>query len=240
MTEVLKRYWPAAGLTQEALAERAGLGARSIQALERGESKPRRETLRRLAEALPLGEGERARLLVAGTPAPRRTPAGSAVGPSQRYSPEPRQDPQAAPRHNLPHPPTALIGREVERAAVLALLAKVRLVTLTGSAGVGKTRLALAVASELVDRYPDGIWLMELAALAEEQLVARTALVTLATREEAGRTLLETLTEHLRDRRLLLVLDNCEHLVGACAEVAEAIVRRCPESNARSAALPGT
>jgi len=218
--ELLRGYRLAAGLTQEALAERAGLGVRSVQALEGGDSRPQRDTLRRLVDALALGEGERARLLAAGTPVPRRRSA-----PSVAAHPQPRPP---APRHNLPLALTELIGREAERSAVLALLTEARLVMLLGSGGVGKTRLALAVASELVDRYPDGVWLVELAALAEGRLVARTVLETLGTREEGDRPWLETLTEHLREKGALLVLDNCEHLVGACAALAETVLRRCP------------
>jgi predicted ATPase/class 3 adenylate cyclase len=134
----------------------------------------------------------------------------------------------AAPRHNLPLALTELIGREAEQGEVLALLAQARLVTLTGSGGVGKTRLSLAVAAELVDQYPDGVWLVELASLAEERLVAQSVLEAVGTREEPGRQLLATLTDHLKEKRLLLVLDNCEHLVGACATLVEAVLRRCP------------
>jgi predicted ATPase len=133
-----------------------------------------------------------------------------------------------APKHNLPLALTELIGREAEQGEVLTLLAQARLVTLTGSGGVGKTRLALAVAAELVDQYPEGVWLVELAPLAEERLVAPTVLQTLGTREEPGRPLLTTLTGHLQDRRLLLVLDNCEHLIDACAALTEGVLRRCP------------
>jgi non-specific serine/threonine protein kinase len=111
---------------------------------------------------------------------------------------------------------------------VRTLLAEARLVTLVGSGGVGKTRLAFAVAGDLVDQYPDGVWLVELAPLAEDRLVPQTVLETLGTREEAGRPPLATLTDHLKDRRLLLVLDNAEHLVDACAALAQEVLRRCP------------
>jgi predicted ATPase/class 3 adenylate cyclase/Tfp pilus assembly protein PilF len=134
----------------------------------------------------------------------------------------------AAPTTNLPVQPTSFIGREREQAEVRALLGRSPLVTLTGAGGAGKTRLALALAAELVDRYPDGVWLVELAALAEPGLVPGAVAQALGVREEPGRPLLATLTDYLQERRLLLVLDNCEHLVEPCAELATALLRACP------------
>ena len=132
-------------------------------------------------------------------------------------------------RHNLPRALTALVGREAEQGEVLALLTATPLVTLVGSGGVGKTRLALAVAGELVDQYPDGIWLAELAALAESGLVPGAVAQVLGLREEAGHPLITTLIEHLKHKRLLLVLDNCEHLVASCAALAATLLRACPQ-----------
>ncbi|MGH2389011.1 MAG: ATP-binding protein, partial [Chloroflexota bacterium] len=218
--KLLKRYRLAAALTQEALAERARLGVRSIQALEGGGSRPQRDTVRRLVAALVLDEGDRTRFAAAGTPAPRGIPAGSVVAPPPRHA--------LNPRHNLPRALSSLVGREAERREVPALLGEARLVTLTGSGGVGKTRLALAVAGELVDHYPDGVWLVELAAQAEPVLVPGAVAAALDVREEPGRLLTATLQDSLRDRRLLLVLDNCEHLVAACADLAAALLRACP------------
>ena len=209
----------AAGWTQEGLAERAGISVRNIQSLEAGQNRPRRDTAQRLASALGLDEAARTPFLAA-APAPRRR-AGLPGDFPPLLSP-------TAPRHNLPLALTALIGREAEQGEVLALLFEAPLVTLTGSGGVGKTRLALAVAAELVDHYPDGVWLVELASLAEERLVAQSVLEAVGTLEEPGRPLLATLTDHLKEKRLLLVLDNCEHLVGACATLVEALLRRCP------------
>jgi predicted ATPase len=133
-----------------------------------------------------------------------------------------------APRHNLPEHLTGLIGRETEQGEVLSLLAAARLVTLVGAGGVGKTRLALAVAAELVDRYADGVWLVELAALAEPGLVVAAVAQALGVREEATRPLMDTLIDHLKSRQLLLLLDNCEHLVAACAGLAGRLARSCP------------
>jgi predicted ATPase len=111
---------------------------------------------------------------------------------------------------------------------VLALLAQARLVTLVGSGGVGKTRLALAVAAELVDQYRDGVWRVELAGLTATALVPGAVAQALGLREEPDRPLVQTLIAYLRDRQLLLVLDNCEHLVAACAELSAAVLRACP------------
>ena len=93
---------------------------------------------------------------------------------------------------------------------------------------MGKTRLALAVAGDLVDQYPDGVWLVELAALAEPALVPDAWLQVLGCARRLGRPLTATLTDHLKEKHLLLVLDNCEHLVAACAALAEALLRACP------------
>lgn len=131
--------------------------------------------------------------------------------------------------NNLPLELTGLVGRKREISEVEGLLAEHRLLTLTGPGGSGKTRLALAVASALVDEYEDGVWLVELASLSDPDLVPQAVASALGVREEAGTTLLDSLRAHLKARETLLVLDNCEHLVGACADLAEALLRSCPE-----------
>jgi predicted ATPase/class 3 adenylate cyclase len=133
-----------------------------------------------------------------------------------------------APRHNLPLVATSFIGREEEQATVRRLLTESRLLTLTGAGGCGKTRLALEVAATLVEAYPDGVWLAELAALADPTLVQQAVATALGLREDPGRALLATLTDYLEAGHRLLVLDNCEHLVAACAELAAALLRDCP------------
>src|SRR5689334_16992904 len=158
--QVLKEYRLVAGLTQEVLAERAGVSARNIQNLERGENKPLKDTARRLAGALALGEREHALLLAAVLPVPRRR-AAAPVPPPSDYPTVPGITP-TVPRHNLPATLSSFIGREREQERVQELLAAQRLVTLVGSGGVGKTRLALAAAEGLLATYPGGIWLVEL------------------------------------------------------------------------------
>ena len=131
--------------------------------------------------------------------------------------------------HNLPLQLTSFVGRERELAGLKAALEQSRLVTLTGTGGCGKTRLALQVAAEALERYPDGAWLVELAPLADPTLVAATVASVVMVREQPGQPIQQTLTAGLRSKQLLLVLDNCEHLVEACAQLAEAVLRACAQ-----------
>src|SRR4051794_16548884 len=123
--------------------------------------------------------------------------------------------------HNLPQLLSSFIGREREVAEVRELLSATRLVTLTGAGGAGKTRLALHVAGEVLGTYANGVWLVELAALDDPALLPQAIATTLGIREEPGRHVVETLTDALRHRSLLLVLDNCEHLVVASAQLVD-------------------
>jgi predicted ATPase/class 3 adenylate cyclase len=130
--------------------------------------------------------------------------------------------------NNLPIQLTSFIGREREMREVKALLTQTRLLTLTGSGGCGKTRLALHVAADLLEDYPDGVWFIDLSVLTDPALVPGTVVATLGIHEEPGRPALTTLAEALKPRTLLLILDNCEHLVGACAQLAETLLQTCP------------
>jgi predicted ATPase/class 3 adenylate cyclase len=130
--------------------------------------------------------------------------------------------------HNLPLQLTSFIGREREVAEVSALLEKHRLVTLTGSGGTGKTRLSLRAAEEVLDLFPNGVWFAELAGLADPELVPRTIVAALGLQESPNRSLLDQLKDYLRDKQLLIVLDNCEHVIADCARIADALLRACP------------
>ncbi len=130
--------------------------------------------------------------------------------------------------NNLPQPLTSLIGREAELADIKARLAGHRLVTLTGSGGVGKTRLAIEAGRSLLDRYPDGVWLAELAPLGDAQLVTSIIGETLSIALSASAGAVETLASALKTKGLLLIIDNCEHVIAEAARVAEALMRACP------------
>ena len=212
---VLRRHRLAAGLTQEALAERAGLGVRTLQGVEGGR-RPQRATAGSLADALGLTGAAREGFLAAAGPPPPRRGAGA------------RHDGRVPAPGNLPAELYSFVGRERELAAVAGLLATARLLTLTGPGGVGKTRLALQAAAAVRARFPDGVWLVELAPLADAALVPQAVAAAVGVREAQGRPLRATLSDALRPQRLLLVLDNCEHLLAACARLADALLRACP------------
>jgi predicted ATPase/class 3 adenylate cyclase/Tfp pilus assembly protein PilF len=131
--------------------------------------------------------------------------------------------------HNLPVQLTSFVGRESDIGAVLDSLGAHRLLTIAGPGGIGKTRLAIQAAAMLVDDLPGGAWLVELASVADPGLVMPTLAHTLGIYEQADRPLLETIVENLSDRKLLVVLDNCEHVLPAAAEAANALLKRCPD-----------
>ena len=130
--------------------------------------------------------------------------------------------------HNLPHQATSFIGRERELSEVKAYMGTTRALTLLGMGGLGKTRLSLQVAAELIHLFTDGVWFLDLAPLRDGALVVTEAAQVLGVREEPDRPMIQTLCAHLRSKRALFILDNCEHLIGASAEFAAALLRSAP------------
>ena len=213
--DLLRRYRVAAGLTQKALAERAGLSIRTISDLERGvNDTPRKDTLPPLLRALDLSPQESAALRTAARRGARR------VAPPRI---------QQRPPHNVPAQTTPLIGREREAARVQALLrrADVRLLTLTGPGGIGKTRLALHVAAAALDHFSGGVFVVALAALTDPAQVEPAIARALTDAGIVAPDPCASVAAALRDAPALLLLDNTEHLPPAAALVAE-LLAACP------------
>jgi predicted ATPase/DNA-binding SARP family transcriptional activator len=228
--------WIALGHTPEP-AYRAAMLAHAAQ----GDSARMAESYRRCVEALERDLGvepseqtrqlfERLRNGQAPVPAPTPAAVSAAAAPAA--------DP-VSPPHNLPVHLTSFIGRTEEIATIRRQLQEHRLVTLTGSGGAGKTRLALQVAHTFLNpdaadapagpaRFKDGIWLVELAPISQPEGVARLVASVLGVREESCCSLTQLLIESLRDQQVLLLLDNCEHLLDACARLVEDLLRACP------------
>jgi predicted ATPase len=133
------------------------------------------------------------------------------------------------PRHNLPIQLTSFVGRDTEIGELRKLLGDVRLVTLVGPGGIGKTRLALQVASQAPESFVDGLCFAEFASLSDPEIVPQTVASALGVLVEPGQAPIERLTDYLKPRHLLLVLDNCEHLIEACAHLAHTLLRVCPD-----------
>ena len=218
--DALRRLRADAGLTQEELAEAARLSPRTVSDLERGVNRAAHKgTAELLADALGLAGPVRGVFVAA---ARGRVPAAEVLAA--------RAEALDAFAGNLPVQVSSFIGRDRELSEVRALVASSRLVTLTGTGGCGKTRLSLQVAAELLDRPSDGVWLVELAAVTGQDAVAPAICEALAIVRQPGRQALDTLLSALATQDVLIVIDNCEHLIGACAKTADAILRHCPNA----------
>jgi predicted ATPase/class 3 adenylate cyclase len=130
-------------------------------------------------------------------------------------------------QNNLPAQLTSFVGRKCEIAEVKQLLSHTRLLTLTGPGGTGKTRLSIQVANEVLDQYPDGVWMVELAPILDPLLIPRTTAIAMGLRDEPQRPVIDMLCDYLREKKMLLLLDNCEHLIEACAQLADALLHAC-------------
>ncbi|MCL4541564.1 MAG: tetratricopeptide repeat protein [Chloroflexi bacterium] len=214
--EVLRRYRLEAGLTQEQLAEGAEMSVRGLQKLERGQTRPYRETLERLIQALRLEEDEAAYLRLLGRPQPRRTDE-----PDAEIMPDTSV-------HNLPRLLTDLIGRTQELADLERLLSSVRLITITGPAGIGKTHFTIYAAWQHLARYRDGVWWIDLAAITTPTSVAQAIASALQITEQPPYPVEETLYRSLRDDQALLCLDGCDRVIIPTAHIVDHLLRSCP------------
>ena len=212
-------------LGEEPAHEEAHAGLMRLHAL----SGRRREALRqyeRLRKALSEGLGAEPSAAV------RRLReeilSGRLPPPPARPRVHPPEAEGGAGRHNLPVARTSFVGRERELTGVRRALSMAGLVTLTGTGGCGKTRLAQEVAGGLVEFFPDGVWLVELASISDGELVPQAVAAAMGVREQPGRPLAGTLADALQRKKALLVLDNCEHLVEAAARLVDTLLSSCP------------
>lgn len=218
---LLRRYRIASGLSQEALAERARMSSDGISALERGHRRtPQRETLALLAGALTLDDEQRREFEAAARSSVPRGPGGASVtvGP---WAP--------GGTATLPLALTSFVGRDTELGDISTLVRERRLVTLTGAGGVGKTQTALRVATALRDGETRAVCFVGLAPLTDTSLVASAVASSVGVQEVPNRPLLDTLIAYLKDKALLLLLDNCEHVITEAANVAGSLLHSCPK-----------
>ncbi len=222
---LLRQFRLDAGLTQQDLAERAKLSVEAIGALERGaRTRPQRQTVHLLARALELPP-ERETLLRGAVDPSRRPQRGEVLNVTVLRLVRP--DAQTTPRNNLPKQLSSFVGRRREVAKITAFLKERRLVTIVGAGGVGKTRIAVETASELFDEYPDGVWLVDLAPLADQHLVPSRVLAALQLPPTNGPAL-DAVLAYLKTRRLLLILDSCEHVIAEARNLAAMVVASSP------------
>lgn len=217
---LLRRHRLAAGLSQEALAERARLSANGIGALERGYRRsPQRETLALLIGALGLDDEQRRELEAAATRtfAPHRT-ARVTVGPQPDVT-----------MTNLPLSVTSFVGRDREMAEVEERLTRYRLLSLVGSGGVGKTRLAIQVGAQVLPHYRDGVWFVDLAPIGDPTLVGSVITHALGMTQRQSVPVDESIILWLKRKQLLLILDNCEHVVETTAALVAGILATAPD-----------
>lgn len=199
-------------LTQQQLADQVGCAHITLRRIESGTLKPSRAMALILLEKLGVPRAERESWL----PFTR----GFSGFPEQPMHPD-----EIKPANNLPNSLTSFIGREKELQEITNFLARFHLVTLLGSGGIGKSRLALQVARKILDQYPDGVWLVDLAPILDPLLVPRTTANMIGLRDEPERPLIDMLCDYLRLKKMLLLLDNCEHLVDNCAHMSAKILQ---------------
>ena len=210
----LRKQRRALDLSRQAFADQVGCAEVTLRRIEAGSLKPSKELATILLDKLGISEIERPRWIafargVSSLPLPANSANRSIT--------------------NLPAALTTFIGREKEQSDVIRLLDQHRLVTLTGPGGVGKTRLSIKVAEQITGEYLDGVWLVELAPILDPLLIPYTVALTLGLREDPQRHITDRLCDYLREKSILLLLDNCEHLLEACAQMIDAVLKTCPQ-----------
>ena len=202
-------------LTRQALANQVGCAEVTLRRIENDTLKPSKELALILLEKLGIPENDRQQWV--------QFARGLTGYPQQSID-----SPPAKPLTNLPLQLSTFVGREKEQMEIIQHIHKHRLVTLTGSGGVGKTRLAIKIGKQLLGDYSNGVWLLELAALNDPALLPQTIATTFGLVTNSNAPLVDVLINFLRNKNILLILDNCEHLLDVCAQLADTLLRQCP------------
>ena len=229
--EWLKRRRGGLGLTQEQLAQQLNCSTSALRKFESEERRPSAEVVEQLADIFKIPPDERKSFLRFARGDWQAISEGDYEDTPWRISTvqvEKRID-TTAPKNNLPLQLSSFIGREKEQEEIVNLVKTNRLLTLVGVGGIGKTRLSIQAGFALLNDFPNGTWLVELARLSDPALVPQAIVNTLGLLDQAGHSHLVTLTDFLQNKRALLILDNCEHLIQACAQLAQSILSACPD-----------
>jgi non-specific serine/threonine protein kinase len=204
-------------LTQQAFADQVGCARITLSRIEADTLKPSKELALILLEKVGIPQMECEQW------------ARFARGLSGLPSKDVQSSTSVRPRTNLPASLTSFIGREKEQLEIIKLITKYRLITLTGSGGVGKTRLSLKIGEQVLEDYRDGVWLVELAPLSDPMLLPQNIAATFGIMMQSNISPLELLVNFLQTKTLLLLLDNCEHLMDACAQLSDTLLKKCPQ-----------
>jgi len=222
----IRRQRKALDLTQRALAEEVGCSLAAIKKIESDERRPSLQIAERLADILGVPANQRKIFLEC---ARGVRPVDQLSLTREPVISSPATKTKELIHHNLPTSLTSFIGRKREIAEIQQLLSHTRLLTLAGPGGTGKTRLAIQVANEIINHYPNGVWLVELAPILDPLLVPRITAIAIGLRDEPQRPVIDMLCDYLRDKKLLLILDNCEHLIEACSQLADTLLHTSPK-----------
>ncbi len=215
LPSLLRRLRTQAGLSQQILADRARISVQAVSALERGSRKvPYRYTLERIADALALDDAARIELELS----------------AQRARGLRLEESVKSPPQNLPRQLTSFFGRAEVVKEIVDLLTHTPLVSIVGTGGAGKTRVAVAVGTALLDSFADGVWFVDLSPISDPVLVAQALAAALRVQESPKGALLETLIAYLERKRVLIIFDNCEHVMSGARMVVGSLLRECPDA----------
>ena len=219
--EWLKRRRKAAGLTQEQLALQISCSTSALKKMEANVRRPSAQMAEQLSKIFNIPQKEQTAFL------------RFARGNGQYASPEvvedaPWRDATNFSPANLPFQLSSFVGRSKELLDIAGLIASNRLTTLVGPGGMGKTRLSLNIGEQVLRDYAHGVWFVELAPIADALLLPRTVAIALGLSDEPQRPVIDMLSDYLHRKNMLLILDNCEHLVDACAQIADILLKKCP------------